>query len=84
LWARLDWINPRFHSWRFFLLVALAAGIGLATAHGVLEGPPDNLRTAILVSSIFIGFETAAVLLSFLIFGGLLGLRPPLRLRRTH
>ena len=84
LWARLDWVNPRFHPWRFCLLVALAAGVGLAVAHGVLEGPPDSLSMAILASSIFIGFETAAVLLSFLLFGGLLGLRPPLRLRRTH
>ena len=76
------WIGPRSHPWRFCTIVALAAGVALATVHGLEEGPPINLALAVLVSSIFIGVEFIAVLISYLVLGGFLGLRPPLRLHR--
>ena len=76
------WIGPRSHPWRFCASVALALGVTLATAHGLEEGPSFNLTTTVLAWSIFIVVELAAVLIGFLLLGGFLGLRPPLRPRR--
>jgi hypothetical protein len=76
------WIGPRSHPWRFCASVALALGVALATAHGLEEGPSFNLTTTVLVGSIFIVVELAAVLIGFLLVGGFLGLRPPLWPRR--
>jgi hypothetical protein len=76
------WIGPRSHPWRFCASVALALGVALATAHGLEEGPSFNLTTTVLVGSIFIVVELAAVLIGFLLLGGFLGLRPPLWPRR--
>jgi hypothetical protein len=80
----INWpyIGPRSHPWRFCAAVALAAGVALAVAHGLEEGPPGNLVLAVTVSSIFIGVEFVAVLAGYLALGGFLGLRPPLRLHR--
>ncbi len=82
-WA-MNWplIGPRSHPWRFCAAVALAAGVALAVAHGVEEGPPGSLALAVAVSSIFIGVEFMAVLAGYMTLGGFLGIRPPLRLRR--
>ena len=76
------WIGPRSHPWRFCASVALALGVALATGHGLEEGPSFNLTMTVLVWSIFIVVELAAGLLGFLLLGGFLGLRPPLRSRR--
>lgn len=76
------WIGPRSHPWRFCAAVALVAGVALAAAHRLEEGPPINLALAVGVSSIFIGVEFLAVLIGYLILGGFLGLRPPLKLHR--
>ncbi len=76
------WIGPRSHPWRFCASVALALGVALATVHGLEEGPAPNLTITVLVWSIFIVVELATVLLGFLLLGGFLGLRPPLRLHR--
>lgn len=76
------WIGPRLHPWRFCASVGLALGIGLAMVHGLEEGPASNLAATILVGAIFIGVEVAAVLAGFLLLGGFLGLRPPLKWQR--
>jgi hypothetical protein len=76
------WIGPQSHPWRFCAAIALAGGVALAAAHGLEEGPPINLAIGVLVSSIFIGVEFVAVLIGYLVLGGFLGLRPPLRLHR--
>ena len=77
------WIGPRSHPWRFCTSVALALGVALATVHGLEEGPvlqfDNDWRWS---GSIFIVVEFAAGLLGFLLLGGFLGLRPPLRPRR--
>lgn len=76
------WIGPRSYPWRFCAAVALAWGVALAAVHGLEEGAPGNLELAALVWLIFIVVESAAVLGGFLLVGGFLGLRPPLRRRR--
>jgi hypothetical protein len=70
--------SPWTHPWRFALLAGLAAGVGLAAAH-TREGLPPNLGTLVLVSLVFIGFEIVATVAGFLVLGGFLGLRPPLK-----
>jgi len=89
LFARLPWINPRSHPWRFAFALGLLVGIGLVLAQ-FQEGLPPSLRTGLIVMGIFISAELAATLLGFAIFGGFLGLRPalntkslPVRLGKT-
>ena len=75
LFARLQWINPRPHPWRFACALGLVVGIGLVLAQ-LPEGLPPSLRTGLIVMGVFISAELAATLLGFAIFGGYLGLRP--------
>ena len=75
--AALAWLSPWTHPWRFALLAALAAGLGLAAAHA-REGSLDDVGQFILVSLVFVGIEFVATMAGFLILGGFLGLRPPL------
>lgn len=77
-WRRdLAWASPWTHPWRFALLAGLVAGLGLAAAH-TTEGLPPHLWQLALVSAVFVGFEFVATVGGFLVFGGFLGLRPPL------
>ncbi len=76
------WIGPRSHPWRFCACVGLLVGIGLALAHDLEEGSSLNLALNVLISTIFIGVELAAVLIGYLVLGGFLGLRPPLKFHR--
>ncbi len=76
------WIGPGTYPWRFCASVGLALGIALALVQGLEEGPAPNLAATVLVGTIFIGVEVAAVLIGFLLAGGFLGLRPPLK--RQH
>jgi len=79
--AALGWLSPWTHPWRFALLAGLVAGLALAAAHA-REGPPDDLGQFVVVSLVFVGIEFAATLAGFVILGGFLGLRPPLRAGR--
>jgi hypothetical protein len=76
--AALAWASPRTRPWRFALLAGLAAGIALSAAHAT-EGLPPDLGRVVLVSLVFVGIEFAATVAGFLVLGGFLGLRPPLR-----
>ncbi len=76
--SALAWASPWSHPWRFALLAGLGAGIGIAAAH-TAEGLPPTLWQLALVSMVFIGAEFAATVAGFLVLGGFLGLRPPLR-----
>ncbi len=78
LGAALAWASPWTHPWRFALLTGLAAGVGLAAAHAT-EGLPPDLGRVVLVSLVFIGIEFVATVAGFLVLGGFLGLRPPLK-----
>ena len=75
LFARLGWIDPRRHPWRFAGTLGLLAGIGLTLAQ-LLEGLPPSLRIGLIVAGIFISAEFVATLAGFAILGGYLGLRP--------
>jgi hypothetical protein len=75
----ISWLDPRGHPWRFCFTVSLAAGLAIALAQQLEEGPPADWALAVGVAALFVGIELAAALLGFLTLGGLLGLRPPLR-----
>lgn len=75
LFARLPWVDPRRHSWRFAAALGLLVGIGVLAAQ-FSEGLPPSAAVALLVAAIFIGAEFAATLLGFALLGGWLGLRP--------
>jgi hypothetical protein len=82
LFARLLWVDPRQHPWRFACLVGLLVGIGLTLAK-LQEGLPPSLITALLLAGIFILVEFAATLVGFAIFGEYLGLRPAFKKKPT-
>jgi hypothetical protein len=73
--ARLGWVDPRRHPWRFAVAFSLLAGLGLFAAH-LREGLPPSLGIGLLLAVVFIGGESLAVLLGYVILGGFLGLRP--------
>ena len=80
LFARVPWLNPRSHPWRFACLLGLSVGIGLLLAQ-FQEGLPPSLMTGLLVAGIFLSAELCATLLGFTILGGYLGLRPTIHKR---
>jgi hypothetical protein len=79
--ARVAWLNPRTHPWRFACALGLLVGAGLALAQLQEELPP-SLMIGLLVTGIFISAELAATLLGYALFGGYLGLRPSLTKNR--
>ncbi len=82
LFARLPWVDPRQHPWRFAGTAGLLVGVLLALA-GLQEGLPPSLGIGLLVAGIFISVELAATLVGFAIFGGYLGLRPAFKKKPT-
>jgi hypothetical protein len=75
LFARVPWLNPRTHPWRFACVLGLLVGAGLVLAQ-LQEGLPPSLMIGLLVTGIFISAELAATLLGLTLLGGYLGLRP--------
>ena len=77
LFSRVQWLNPRVYPWRFAICLGLLVGVGLTLAQ-LQEGFPPSLKIGLIVAGIFISGEFAATLAGFAVFGGFLGLRPPL------
>lgn len=78
LFARLQWLDPRKHPWRFMGAAGLLIGLAIWLV-GFQEGLPPSLGIGLLLLGIDISVELVATMLGFAIFGGYLGLRPPLR-----
>jgi hypothetical protein len=62
------WVNPRRHKWRLCLLTGAGVGIGLVTAEFWSEGAA-SLRMAVLLIAIFVGLESAAILMGYALLG---------------
>jgi hypothetical protein len=75
LFARIQWLSPRTHPWRFACALGLLVGVGLVLAQ-LQEGLPPSLQIGLLLTGIFVSGELAATLAGFALFGGYLGLRP--------
>ena len=65
--------NPRKHPWRLIFLLALFAAAGLILAEFIPEGAPAK-GNRLLVFSVYIGLETAGVLLGYKLFRTFLGI----------
>lgn len=76
--VRFAWLSPSTHPWRFVIGLGIALGLLIPIAEFIKEGLPDHFQLALLVIAIFLLGELGAILLGFLVFGGFLGLRPPL------
>jgi hypothetical protein len=75
--GRIGWASPRAHPWRFATLAGIAAGLGLALAHALDEGPSgggSSLGLAALVWLVFVLAETSAVLIGFALLRRFLGI----------
>jgi hypothetical protein len=77
LFARIPWLDPRPHPWRFACLLGLLVGVGLTLAQWQ-EGLPPSLEIGLLAAGIVTTAELGATLLGFALLGGYLGLRPSL------
>jgi len=75
MFARVPWIDPRRHPWRFACLASLLAGTAIAAAQ-LTEGLPPNLAIGLLLAGIFISGELIATVAGFALLGGYLGVRP--------
>jgi hypothetical protein len=75
LFARIRWVDPRAHPWRFACALGLLVGLGLTLAQ-LQEGLPPSVRIGLIVAGIFISAECVATLAGFALLGGYLGLRP--------
>jgi hypothetical protein len=74
-WGRAltSWLNPRKHPWSIAALLALGMGILLIAAEAIGEGLPQA-RLILLVFGVFIGVESAGVLLGYALFRRFLGI----------
>lgn len=80
---RFAWLSPSTHPWRFVICFGIALGLLIPVAEFLKEGSPEHYQIALLVIAIFILGELGATLLGFLMFGGFLGLRPPLLRKKS-
>lgn len=74
LFARLPWLSPGVHPWRFVCALGTLVGFGLILAEA-REGPPPDVATGLLVAAIFVSVELTATVLGFALLGRYLGLR---------
>jgi len=77
---RLPLADPDLHPWGFAAAFTLIGGAllmaGIMISEAISEGGPSSPPIALLLVLIFFTGEAAAIFLSFLLFGGYLGLRP--------
>jgi hypothetical protein len=78
LFARVGWLDPRKHPWRFTTAMGFLVGVLLVVLTQFQEGSPPSLAIGLLVAAIYISVELVAILTGFVLFGGYLGLRPTL------
>jgi hypothetical protein len=72
--AIFNWLNPRQHKWHFMSLIAVAMGLTLAAVEALSEGGSSNLGLFVIVASVFIGIESAGILLGYGLLSKYLGL----------
>ena len=70
--AVIRWLNPRQHPWNSLVLIGIFMGAVLALAEAVGEGGPGP-RFAMVVA-VFIGLESAGILLGYALIAQPLGL----------
>lgn len=76
LWIRpiLDWMDIRKHGWNIVILAAIFVGAGFAFAEIIGEGTSPIPGRSLIVMAVFIGIESAGVLLGYALLGRFLGI----------
>ncbi len=69
-----DWLNPRRHKWNFIILSALAMGGSLMLMEGLSEGLSTDTTVVLLVLGVFLGLESAGIVLGYFLFAEFLGI----------
>jgi hypothetical protein len=69
------WFDLARRPWRAATLTAAAAGLALAGAHGLAEGPPSELTRGLLAGGLLAVIEAMLALAGFAVLGRFLGLR---------
>jgi hypothetical protein len=70
----IDWLNPRKHRWNLVILIIVFSGSALAFFEGSGEGWIGFTKKSLLLYSVYLGGETAIVLLFYGLFGSYLGM----------
>jgi hypothetical protein len=70
----LGWLNPRRHLWNLVVLAAVALGLLLVLVEAAVEGLSTNLGRVLVVIGVYVGLESAGVLLGTQLFRKYLGL----------
>ncbi len=76
LWIRsiLDWVDLRKHAWNIVFLVAILSGAGFALVELIGEGASPIPGRFMIVMAVFIGIESAGVMLGYALLGRFLGI----------
>ena len=67
-------LNPRRHPWNLPIVLGVFMGIDLLLSEMAVEGGPAPIGRMVMVATIFIGVESAGVLLGYAMFAKPLGL----------
>ena len=75
-WPLIGWLNPRKHPWHGIILAGIFMGLTLAFAEVTGEGgaDPRQVGRLITVIAIFVGLESAGVVLGYALLARPLGL----------
>jgi hypothetical protein len=75
-WIRsiIGWLDLRKHVWNLVILMGVAMGAALALAEAIGEGPSPIPGRFVIVMSIFIGIESAGLLLGYALLARFLGI----------
>jgi hypothetical protein len=70
----ISWLNPRKHRWILIILIILFSGIVLAFLEGFGEEWIGITKKSLLLFSVYLGGESAIILLFYGLFGSYLGM----------
>lgn len=72
--AFINWLNPRKHDWNLIILIAILSGVGLAVLEAIGEEWIGFNTKALLLFSIYFGGELIIIVLFFRLFRNFLGI----------
>lgn len=72
--AFINWLNPRKHDWDLIILIAILSGIGLAVLEAIGEEWIGFNTKALLLFSIYFGGELIIIALFYRLFRNFLGI----------
>jgi len=70
----ISWLNPRKYRWNLIILIILFSGTALAFIEGIGEEWIGFTKKSLLLFSVYLGGESAIILLFYGLFGNYLGM----------